>query len=172
MAGEIESAVLSLEATGAAIQALLAGLTAEDARWKPAMDRWSMIEVINHLVDEEVEDFRARLDLMLHHPAREFAPIDPPAAVISRRYSERDLAESVQRFREEREKSLSWLRSLQSPNLEATKRHRSMGVMTARQMLFSWVAHDLHHVRQITNLRHDRLAQQVAPMSLAYAGDW
>ena len=169
---EIEAAARSLDATGDAIRSLLRGVSAADARWKPAVDRWSLIEVINHLIDEEVEDFRSRLDLILHHPDKEFTPIDPPGAVLSRRYAERDLGESVQRFKEERDKSLSWLRSLEAPNLEATKTHRSMGVMTGRQMLTSWVAHDLHHVRQITNLRYDRLAQQVAPMSLAYAGDW
>ena len=54
MAAEIESAVQSLASTGAAIQALLAGLTAADAKWNPAVNRWSLIEVINHLIDEEV----------------------------------------------------------------------------------------------------------------------
>lgn len=172
MSQEIDSAVSSLAATGAAIRALVEGLSPEDARWKPAVDRWSILEVVNHLIDEEVEDFRARLDVILHHPEQDFAPIDPERAVIARRYADRDLAGSVERFLKERDESLRWLRSLRSPDLDRTKRHASLGTMSGRQMLASWVAHDLHHVRQITRLRYERLAERVAPVSLAYAGVW
>ncbi|HUE95244.1 MAG TPA: DinB family protein [Longimicrobiaceae bacterium] len=173
MAYALDSATTSLATTGAAIRALVADLSTADARWKPAVDRWSILEVINHLVDEEVEDFRARLDVILLQPEEmEFAPIDPEGAVLERRYCDRTLEESVQRFAEEREKSLAWLRSLEFPDLERTKRHQWMGEMTGRQMLVSWVAHDLHHVRQITRLRYERLAQQAAPLTLAYAGEW
>ena len=44
------------------IQAVLAGVDAEQARWKPDADSWSILEVVCHLVDEEREDFRTRLD--------------------------------------------------------------------------------------------------------------
>ena len=169
---DIDTVVRSLAATGTAIRSLVEDVSPADARWKPAVDRWSIIEVVNHLVDEEVEDFRARLDVILHEPQRDFTPIDPPGAVVARRYAQRDLRESVDRFRVEREKSLAWLRGLEAPDLERTKRHRAMGELSGSQMLVSWVAHDLHHIRQLTNLRYDRLADRVAPISLAYAGDW
>ena len=169
---DIPAAVSSLTSSGAAIRALVDGMSPTDARWKPAVDRWSILEVINHLVDEEVEDFRARLDVILHHPETGFTPIDPPGAVIARRYAERDFAESVERFRRERETSLEWLRSLGTPDLTRTAVHHSMGEITGQQMLASWVAHDLHHVRQITRLRYERLERNVAPLSLAYAGEW
>ena len=32
---------------------LFQSVTHEQARWKPGEDRWSMLEVINHLYDEE-----------------------------------------------------------------------------------------------------------------------
>ena len=44
---------------------LFKSVSDEQARWKPGKDRWSILEVINHLYDEEREDFRKRLELVL-----------------------------------------------------------------------------------------------------------
>jgi len=40
-------------------------INTELAIWKPAPDKWSILEVVNHLYDEEREDFRQRLELVL-----------------------------------------------------------------------------------------------------------
>jgi uncharacterized damage-inducible protein DinB len=47
---------------------LFQSVSDEQARWKPGADKWSMLEVINHLYDEEREDFRKRLELVLKNP--------------------------------------------------------------------------------------------------------
>ena len=47
---------LTVNAT--ALAALTAGIDAEQARWKPSPETWSVLEVVNHLADEEREDFR------------------------------------------------------------------------------------------------------------------
>jgi hypothetical protein len=36
---------------------MLRGVTEAQARWKPAPEEWSILEVINYLCDEEREDF-------------------------------------------------------------------------------------------------------------------
>ena len=93
-------------------QSLLRGVSTEQAVWKPAPDKWSMLEVVNHLYDEEREDFRQRLELTLRDPAEEWPRIDPQGWVESRKYSERELGASLDNFLSEREKSLSWLKDL------------------------------------------------------------
>ena len=50
-----------------AIRALVQGVPDEQARWKPSPNDWSLLEVIHHLVDIEIEDFRTNLDHILHH---------------------------------------------------------------------------------------------------------
>ena len=172
MTFDLAFAITSLQASGAAIQSLAAYLLPSEAAWKPSPDRWSVLEVINHLADEEAEDFRARLEVIVHRPDQPFTPIDPAAWVSERAYSERDLGESLQRFAAERSRSLGWLKELDEESLGRAKDHPTMGPVTGRRMLASWVAHDLLHVKQITRLRYDRLAEQVAPLSLAYAGEW
>jgi hypothetical protein len=47
------------------------------AKVKPSPDDWSVLEVINHLYDEEREDFRQRFDYLLHRPGEPWPPIDP-----------------------------------------------------------------------------------------------
>ena len=45
---------------------LVQHVSQEQASWKPDPGTWSILEVINHLYDEERLDFRARLDSLLH----------------------------------------------------------------------------------------------------------
>jgi hypothetical protein len=154
-----------------AIERLAQDVSAEQARWKPAPDRWSVLEVVNHLYDEEREDFRARLDILLHRPEQPFAPIDPPRWANERKYNERDLGESLEKFLREREASLTWLKGLNTPNWEHAIAHPS-GRISAGDMLASWVAHDLLHVRQLAKLHWLYLSRQVEPYKTAYAGEW
>lgn len=172
MHSEIEAAIQSLRTTGAAIRILASDLDYAAARWKPSPEKWSVLEVVNHLADEEAEDFRARLDVILNHANAQFAAIDPQHWVVHRAYAERDLTESLDRFDLERVRSLNWLGTIDARLLDNEREHPNMGTMSGRQMLASWIAHDLLHVRQITRLRYQRLADRVGPASVDYAGGW
>jgi hypothetical protein len=140
---------------------LVAGITPTEARFKPNPDAWSILEVICHLYDEEREDFRQRLDMMLHRPTEKWPPIDPTGWVVARKYNERDLAEMITNFGAERQNSLAWLKRLSNPNWEA-EYLTSFGVMKAGDMLGSWVAHDQLHLRQLVELRRARVLQLTA----------
>ena len=153
------------------ISALFAGVTTEQARWKPAPEKWSMLEVINHLDDEERDDFRQRLDLLLHKPGQPPPPIDPPRWALERKYNERDLGDSLERFLRERQKSLAWLISLREPNWESTHQFPH-GPVQAGDLLASWAAHDLLHIRQLTRLHWEYLNSVSAPFKTEYAGQW
>lgn len=161
-----------LRSSASAIVDLVEHTSPDQARWKPTPDRWSVLEVVCHLADEEVEDFRTRLGLVLSDPAKPWPPIDPPRAVIERAYNDRDLGDSLARFREERQSSLEWLSRLPDPDWTVTHHHPSMGAMTAGVIAASWVAHDLLHVKQLTKLHYDWVAREAAPHSIEYAGRW
>ena len=51
-----------LEATPEILRGLMSELTEEDARWKPAPDRFSVAEVLAHLSHSEGHCYRMRLD--------------------------------------------------------------------------------------------------------------
>lgn len=157
--------------TAEVIAGLTKGVSPEQARWKPAADRWSIVEVVNHLDDEERDDFRARVDGILHRPGQPLPPIDPPRWAVERKYNERDLAESLGRFQAERKKSLQWLANLQNPNWE-NQYVLPHGVIRAGDILAAWAGHDLLHVRQLTRLHWDFLNRESAPFLTEYAGSW
>ena len=149
---------------------LFQSVSNEQARWKPDEGRWSILEVLNHLYDEEREDFRKRLELVLNNPEEPWPPIDPEGWVAQRKYNERNLSRSLHNFFEEREKSLLWLKKLDWPDWQATHHHPKMGPMSAELILANWLAHDLFHIRQVTDLHFAYLTERVKPISLDYSG--
>jgi hypothetical protein len=153
------------------IRLLASGLEAEQARWKPAPGSWSVLEVVNHLYDEEREDFRVRLDIILHRPTDPVPPIDPPGWVTARRYNERDPAESLENFLAERRASLRWLESLGAPNWEAAVTG-PFGTIRAGDMFSAWVAHDMLHLRQLVELHYLYHRDHAQPYGVDYAGEW
>jgi hypothetical protein len=160
-----------LAANAGRIQALVEGVGPEQARWKPDAGTWSILEVINHLYDEEREDFRPRLESTLLHLNTPWRPIDPQGWVTERSYNERDLPPCLQGFLQERQASLAWLRGLGSPDWEAHYL-APWGPMRAGDLLASWAGHDLLHMRQLVELHRAHVAWLAGAYSLEYAGPW
>jgi hypothetical protein len=148
---------------------LVKGVSTDQARWKPIQDKWSILEVINHLLDEEKNDFRMRLDLTLHNPYQFWPGIDPEGWVSERKYNERELDQSLENFLQERKKSLKWLAALSSPNWANTHDHPKLGAISAGDLFAAWVAHDLLHTRQLVNLHISYIDAKASPFSTKYA---
>ncbi len=157
-----------LEATIKVIKEL-ARVSVEQARWKPEPDRWSILEVINHLYDEEREDFRRRINLTLHHPGEPWPPIDPPGWPESRNYNEQDLDASIGKLAQERAESIEWLMKLDSPDWELTYEHPKIGPVRAGDLMASWVTHDFLHIRQLVRLRKAYADRLIVPYKSDYA---
>lgn len=158
-----------LERNAATISSVVAEIGEEEARWKPAPDSWSVHDVLNHLADEERSDFRQRLDLTLHHPEQNWPGINPEASVRDRRYTERTTAGALEDFLQERRRSVEWLRSLDRIDWSSEHHNPRFGSMSAGTLFVSWLAHDYHHIRQLTLLRLKFLQQAVQPYSTDYA---
>ncbi|MFA7331332.1 MAG: DinB family protein [Candidatus Delongbacteria bacterium] len=165
-----ETLISQLEGQARLIRDLLLDTPPEAARWRPGAESWSLLEVTAHLLDEEREDFRLRLDLTLHQPDREWPPIDPQGWVHARAYQERELDAVLEAFLREREDSLAWLHGLREPDWGRAHAHPAGFSLRAGDLLAAWVAHDLLHVRQIARLQLQRLARDCAPYSPDYAG--
>ena len=163
--------IQQLKANAERIKALVDAVAVDDARWKPDPSSWSILEVVNHLCDEEKEDFRVRLNVILQHPDQDWPPIDPEGWVIKRKYNERDLAESLAEFLRERTASLDWLEGLGTPDWE-TEYTSPFGSMKAGDMFAAWVTHDHLHMRQLVELHRALTEVRANPYSLDYAGEW
>jgi len=155
-----------------ALEALLGGATEDEAHWKPGHGGWSIVEIVNHLVDEELEDFRTRVRLTLENPGQAWPPIDPEGAAVSRQYNERDLFESLERFAAARIESVKWLRALSDPDWKKTYTHPAIGELRAGDVMVSWCAHDALHLRQIAKRMFELAQRDGDGFKTAYAGDW
>lgn len=140
-------------------------------QWKPAPDKWCLLEMVCHLRDEETDDFRARLNHVLTTPALPMPAIDPVALVTERKYMEQNYDVVLAEFASERNKSLAWLRSLSSPDYTQAYIHPKFGALSGKLFLSNWLAHDYLHMRQITKLKFDFLKYKTGE-GLRYAGEW
>ncbi len=168
---DIEYCIKSLADNSQRIRLLVEQVSLGQARWKPDLDSWSILEVLNHLLDEERLDFRVRLDITLNRSKESWPAIDPPAWVIERNYNERNLQESLIDFMEARKDSIAWLATLKKPDWEADY-EAPWGRMRAGDLMAAWAAHDLLHLRQLVELHWAYAEDQVKPFRTLYAGEW
>ena len=162
----------ALEAFGIALPAIAAGVSDEDARWKPPSGAWSVLEIVRHLGDEEVDDFRMRVRMTLKSPDEAWPPIDPEGWAVERRYNEGDFADAVKRFARERTGSVMWLRGLGPSDWSKTYQHPKFGPIRAGDLLTSWRAHDCLHLRQIAKRMFELTQSHGEPFHIDYAGEW
>lgn len=166
-----QSLINSLDRFARILPIVVSGLSDEDARWRPADGAWSILEIVTHMADEEVEDFPARLKSTLADPSQEWSPIDPQGWAVERRYNEGDLTEQVQRFVSLRGETVNWLRGLSEPKWSNTFVHPK-GEISAGDLLASWAAHDALHLRQIAKRLFQMTQRDAGEYSTAYAGSW
>lgn len=168
----VEALTSGLKANLARFRTLLIDVEPAEAHWKGSDEQWSLVEIAAHLADEEREDFRARLSLLLSGPGREWPGIDPMGWVASRRYAERELGAVVRELVEERETSLAWLADVPEPDW--SREHAAAGAagpgLRAGDLAASWLAHDYFHLRHMTTVRWKYLNASVFPFSTEYAG--
>jgi hypothetical protein len=139
-----------LEVTPGLLRDLMCEIDEEDARWKPAPDRFSIAEVLAHLSHSEGRCYRDRLDRFLAEERPEFEPDD--AQMHLDRYRDADPGDAFDRFEDQRKANVEFLRSL-SPEVGSRGAvHGVAGEITLSQMLHEWVLHDLGHVRQVAEL--------------------
>ena len=116
------------------IASLVNGISKDEARWRPLTDKWSILEVVNHLYEEEQKDFPLRLKYMLYYPEKTWPSIDPVSWVMENNYNGRDIKESVKNFLNERNKSVEWLHGIKNPNWE-NEYEASWGKIKAGDMI-------------------------------------
>ena len=160
-----------LKANSLIFENLLSDVSAEQIKYKPSEGKWSLLEIISHLYDEEKEDFKPRLAKILNEDSN-WDPIDPQVWVISRNYMNNDFYETLNEFLDERKRSIDRLNGLEVKDWNVKAVHPKIGEFTAYQMLCNWLAHDYLHIRQILKLKYQYLEKDFKSGELKYAGEW
>lgn len=127
-------------------------------------ESWSPFDVVGHLVRAERVDWMGRVRTLLEAgEARAFAAVDREAQF--RESQGHTLLSLLDAFGTLRQQSLRELEALglTDADLDRTGRHPVFGVVTLRQLLSTWVAHDFDHLVQIARVLARQYADEVGP---------
>ena len=162
-----------LDSMTVVLPALVQNLSDADMRWHPPSGNWSLLEIVCHLAEEEVNDFRARVKTILDDPNQPWPAIVPEKTVIEKQFNQQGVKESLEQFLAERKRSVEWLGETlgQTNDWESAYLHPEIGPIKAGDLLASWIAHDLLHVRQIAKRIYELNLRNATPYEVGYAGE-
>lgn len=161
---DLKAAVAVLERTPGTLRAMLAGLPPEWTAATEGPDTWSPFDILGHLIHADRTDWIPRLQVILAQgPERRFAPFDRFAQF--RESEGKSVAELLEQFARVREENLAMLSrlNLTDAQLGLTAEHPDLGPVTLRQLLSTWVAHDLGHLAQAARVMAKQYREEVGP---------
>lgn len=138
-------------ATAKRLAQLIEGVSTSELRRRPALDNWSVSEIIAHLADGEiVGGFRVRF--ILGSPGSPVVAYDQDKWVTSGHYDKRDPHKSVELFRVLREANLALLESLEPDDWKQYGMHSERGKESIEHIVRMFAGHDVNHLQQIEKI--------------------
>ena len=161
---QLDEAVAVLERTPGTLRALLSGLPEAWVTANEGPETFSAFDNVGHLIHGERTDWIPRARIILAQGVdRRFAPYDRFAQ--AHESAGRSLAELLDEFAQLRAENVAQLRGwhLTDTELALEGRHPELGVVTLRQLLATWVAHDLGHLAQTARVMAKCYREAVGP---------
>lgn len=164
MTFNIDKSIEVLEQTPNILQQFLSNLSDEWIFCNEGEDTWSAFDIIGHLIHGEKTDWIQRLNIVLSDTEdKTFEPFDRFAQFENSKG--KSLFDLLEEFTELRKNNLDYLKSLnlseENFNLKAV--HPELGEVTLKQLLATWVTHDLGHIAQIARVMAKQYKDQVGP---------
>jgi len=161
---DLDKSYQILERTPSVLRILLSGL---DDNWtmnNEGPDTFSPYDVIGHLIQGEKTDWKERANMILEHGTKKsFVPFDRFAQFEESKG--KSLLQLLDEFEKLRKESLGWLRPLDLTETDFAKKgnHPDLGEVTLKQLLSTWVAHDLTHLAQVTRVMAKQYKEEIGP---------
>jgi uncharacterized damage-inducible protein DinB len=160
----MKEAIEILERTPQTLEVLLAGLSESWLNGNEGEGTWNVSEVIGHLIEGEKHDWIPRLEIILQHGKdKTFPPFDRQAHLNQE--NRLTIEEKLAQFKSLRVENVNKLKQHFNAdiNLELTGAHPVFGEVKLRELLSTWVVHDLTHISQITRVMANRYRTDVGP---------
>lgn len=161
---DLATGIAVLERTPRTLNAMLGGLTSAWSDATEGPDTWSPYVILGHLVQGERSDWIPRARIILSRgPNRRFTPFDRFAQF--RESQGKSMSDLLDEFTRLRDESLATLGSwhLTDTELALTGEHPEFGAVTLRQLLATWVGHDLGHIAQIARVMAKQYREAIGP---------
>jgi DinB superfamily len=144
----LHAPISMLEKTPAILDTLLRDLSADLLQWKPAPERWSIVEVLAHLVViEQLYETRVRRIINEDSPTLT-KYVAPHESEVRKKSTE----EYLEEFIALRRAFVFFLHAVPSAVGSRTAEHPVLGMINLSEMLHELANHDLGHLRQIAEL--------------------
>ncbi|MGM7722280.1 DinB family protein [Metabacillus sp. Hm71] len=160
----MEEAIELLERTPKTLESFLVGLSDNWLQCNEGEGSWNVFEVIDHLIEGEKHNWIPRLAMILQEGESKPFPVFDRFSHLNQ-YSESSIEEKLHEFKTRRTQNISKLKKLiaSDTQLEITGFHPSFGVVKIRELLSTWVVHDLTHIAQIVRVMAKRYKEDVGP---------
>jgi DinB superfamily len=161
---DLERSIEVLTATPAAVRALLSDLSDEWTAGTGDRDKWEPYDIVGHYIYAEEADWIPRAKVILAQADnRTFPPFDRYGQF--ERSAEESLADRLDEFARIRAENIEILRSweLVDEELELKGVHPEFGEVSLRELIATWVVHDLTHIRQLATVIAKRYDDAVGP---------
>ncbi len=159
-----ENAYEILDRTPSVFRTLLSGLGSEWIMNNEGPETFSPYDVIGHLIHGEKTDWAARTKIILEKGTD--VPFTPWDRFAQFRDSEgKSLEQLLDEFERLRKENMKWLRSLQLTETDLDKKgmHPGLGEVSLRNLLSTWVVHDLTHIAQVTRVMAKQYKEEMGP---------
>lgn len=156
----VDEAIEILERTPKALEAMLSGISDVWLHSNEGEGTWTVMEVMEHLIELEEDTWLPRLEFLLKEgESRPF----PPFGRDSRKST--TIEQKLYAFKIIRAQTIDKFKAISESglNLELTGLHPRFGVVKARELLSTWVVHDLTHTTQIIRVMAKRYTKDVGP---------
>ena len=130
---------------------LIAGLSAEQLAFRPADGKWSIVEILAHLADDEIATYW-RYRQMIEHDGVPLSGFDQELWATLGNYQCWGSDDALALFRLLRTANLRMLESLSPEQWESSGDHAERGKLTVADLARHMAAHDINHLRQIESL--------------------
>jgi hypothetical protein len=161
---DLTQGIAVLDRTPSTLREMLLGLGPAWVGATEGPETWSPYVIVGHLIHGERTDWIPRAQIILAQGAnRRFTPYDRFAQFReSQGKSLADLLDEFARLRAENLATLAGWR-LTAAQLALEGEHPEFGAVTLRQLLATWVAHDLGHVAQAARVMAKQYREAVGP---------
>jgi len=161
---DLSNGIAVLERTPATLRAMLSDLPSKWIDATEGPDTWSPYDIIGHLIHGERTDWIPRARIILAQGSeRRFTPFNRVAMFEqSKGKSLGDLLDEFQELRTENLRILNeW--EIKDEQLGLEGEHPELGTVTLRQLLATWVGHDLGHIAQTARVMAKQYREAVGP---------
>ena len=160
----IDKSISILEKTPFVLEQLLSNLPDEWISSNEGGETWSPFDVVGHLVHGESTDWIARLEIILSDaPEKKFKSFDRFAQFHESKGKTMKML--LDEFKSLRVKNIKILKSknLSEKDFNRLGIHPVFGNVTLKNLLSTWVVHDLNHLAQISRVMAHQYKTEVGP---------